>query len=156
MSRFTKILVVSPLADGKTWYLREELGYDVDEEGSGDKVNVPVGFLTDFASVPRAFWWLLPRWGRYGNAAVIHDFLYWEQGRTRKEADRIFLEGMEVLGVSGLIRYTLFAAVRLFGWLGWWARGRRILAGHTVFAGRPPAKCIEKPSDLQECGGPSV
>ncbi len=34
MSRFTEALVVSPLADGKTWYLRDEFGYDVGREGS--------------------------------------------------------------------------------------------------------------------------
>ena len=36
MSRFTDILVVSPMADGQTWYLRNEFGYDVGEEGSGE------------------------------------------------------------------------------------------------------------------------
>ena len=41
MSEFTKILVVSPLADGKTWFLREQFSYDVGSEG----VATPSAFL---------------------------------------------------------------------------------------------------------------
>jgi hypothetical protein len=120
MSRFTSILLVSPLADGKTWLLMQEFGYDVGAEGSQDQITVPMGFETDFASVPRPFWAILPQWGKYGNAAVIHDWQYWEQGRPRPEADGIFLEGMEVLGVSTLVREVMYWAVRLFGWLAWY------------------------------------
>jgi hypothetical protein len=95
-------------------------GYDVGAEGSQDQITVPVGFETDFASVPRPFWAILPKWGKYGNAAVIHDWLYWEQGRSRPAADAILLEGMVVLGVSAVVRQTIYTAVRLFGWLAWY------------------------------------
>ena len=91
MSQFTKALIVSPLADGRTWVLMESFSYDVGREGSGDTIRVPEKFMTDFASVPRLFWSIFPQWGRYGNAAVVHDFLYWAQSRRRAEADRIFL-----------------------------------------------------------------
>ena len=71
--------------------------------------------MTDFASVPRPLWWILPRWGRYGNAAVIHDFCYWDQKRIpkRKEADRIFLEAMSILRVGWLTRHVMYLAVRI-------------------------------------------
>jgi hypothetical protein len=97
-----------------------EFGYDVGAEGSQDQITVPVGFETDFASVPRVFWAILPKWGKYGNAAVIHDWLYWEQGRSRPAADAVFLEAMAVLGVSAVVRQTMYTAVRLFGWLAWY------------------------------------
>jgi hypothetical protein len=120
VSRFTSILLVSPLADGQTWVLMREFGYDVGAEGSQDQITVPVGFETDFASVPRPFWAILPKWGKYGNAAVIHDWLYWEQGRARPAADAVLLEGMAVLGVSAVVRHTIYTAVRLLGWLAWY------------------------------------
>ena len=120
MSRFTDILLVSPLADGRTWVIMREFGYDVGAEGSADRITVPVGFQTDFASIPRPFWAILPKWGKYGNASVIHDWLYWDQRRPRPAADAIFLEGMQVLGVTALVRYVIYAAVRLFGWLAWY------------------------------------
>ena len=117
MSRFTSILLVSPLADGKTWALMREFGYI---EDSGDQITAPVGFETDFASIPRIFWPFLPKWGKYGNAAVIHDWLYWEQKRPRAAADAVLLEGMVVLGVNALVRYLIYGAVRLFGWTAWY------------------------------------
>lgn len=38
-------------------------------------VNVPEGFVTDLASVPRAFWEIMRPEGRYAYAAVVHDYL---------------------------------------------------------------------------------
>lgn len=120
MSRFTSILLVSPLADGSTWVLMRSFGYDVGDEGSGDQINVPIGFQTDFATIPRPFWAILPKWGKYGNAAVIHDWLYWTQTRPRPAADGVLLEAMGVLGVGAVTRYLIYGAVRAFGWLAWW------------------------------------
>jgi hypothetical protein len=125
MSRFTESLVVTPLADGKTWIILNEFGYEIGEEGSGNIINVPIGTYTDFASIPRPLWAVFPRWGKYGNAAVIHDWMYWNQSRSRKEADDIFLEGMEVLEVPNWKRNTIYRAVRLFGGSAWRANKRK-------------------------------
>lgn len=119
MSRFTDVLLVSPLADGKTWVIRRGFGYEIGAEGSGDTVDVAVGFQTDFASIPRLLWAFLPKWGRYGNASVIHDWLYWTQTRARAEADAIFLEGMEVLEVGAFKRGLMYRAVRALGGIAW-------------------------------------
>ena len=119
MSRFTEVLVVSPLVDGKTWVIRRPFGYEAGSVGSGEDIDVPIGFQTDFASVPRPFWWLLPRWGRYGNAAVIHDYCYWEQRYSRKHADDIFREAMRVLQVPGWKVFLMYWAVRVFGSFNW-------------------------------------
>lgn len=125
MSRFTEPLVVTPKPDGKTWIVLHDFGYEVGAEGSGDVINVPIGTHTDFASIPRLLWAIFPRWGKYGNAAVIHDWLYWDQPRPRKEADEIFLEGMEVLDVPGWKRKTIYYAVRWFGWFAWRSNERK-------------------------------
>ncbi|MCP4982643.1 MAG: DUF1353 domain-containing protein [Gammaproteobacteria bacterium] len=119
MSRFTEQLIVTPCPDGRTWIVLCDFGYEIGAKGSSDIINVPIGFHTDFASVPRLLWAFLPRWGKYGNAAVIHDYLYWEQTRSRKESDDILLEGMIVLQVSYLKRYSIYWAVRLAGWWAW-------------------------------------
>lgn len=119
MSRFTETLVVTPLPDGNTWILLCDFGYEVGSLGSGDVIDVPIGFHTDFASIPRILWAVLPRWGKYGNAAVIHDYLYWVQTRSRLEADNILLEAMVVLEVGFLTRYAIYWGVRLGGWWPW-------------------------------------
>jgi len=119
MSRFTENLVVTPLMDGKTWVILCDFGYAVGSEDSDDVINVPISTQTDFASIPRIFWAILPRWGKYGNAAVIHDWLYKDQQLSRKQADDIFLEAMGVLCVSAWQKHTIYWAVRAFGWWAW-------------------------------------
>lgn len=145
MSRFTAILLVSPLADGRTWVIRSEFGYDVGVEGSEDRIDVPIGFKTDFASVPRLFWALLPKWGKYGNAAVIHDYLYWSQERSRRESDNIFLEAMGVLQVSPLHKNPMYWAVRWFGWWAWARNKRWRRRGIQRVASIMPQKSVELP-----------
>ena len=148
MSQFTKALVVTPLADGRTWVLMEPFSYDVGREGSGNTVHVPVKFMTDFASVPRLFWIFFPQWGKYGNAAVIHDWGYWSKERSKVETDLIFLEGMTVLSVGAFTRYLLFLGVYLFGWLAWWSAGRRKARHETRVAFRIPEKSTQVKADL--------
>jgi hypothetical protein len=102
--------------DGRNWKLVEPFVY-------GDWY-VPAGFVTDFASVPRFFWRLLPPAGNgqraaYGYAAVVHDWLYRRKHRfmSRRTCDRVFLELMRQAGVARWRRWTMYAAVRCFGWL---------------------------------------
>ena len=120
--------------DGHTWLLIEDFSYldvyETTEDDSRDyddgprwktnKITVPAGFTTDFASIPRFFWRILPPAGEYGKAAVIHDFLY-QYGRdnkgpvTKAYADGVFLRAMTDLGVGVFRRRAMYAAVRLFG-----------------------------------------
>ena len=87
--------------------------YSVNEEVTW-LITVPAGTLTDFASVPKGFRWLISRVGKYGRGAVLHDYLCNSHAMSRKEADRIFLEAMEALGVGWLKRRTMYTAVRAY------------------------------------------
>jgi len=82
-------------------------------------IDVPVGFLTDGASVPRVFWSLFDPTGPYLQAAVIHDYLYITQIFSRETSDLIFLEAMKACGVGFLTRQAVYRAVRFGGWVGW-------------------------------------
>ena len=84
-----------------------------------DVVLVPTGFVTDFASVPRLFWSIFPPIGRYGYAALFHDYVYWEQKIPRGDADLIFRETMKELAVSRLVTSIMYRSVRLFGLFAW-------------------------------------
>jgi hypothetical protein len=91
---------------------------------AGRIIDVPQGFETDFASVPRLFWRIVPPWGRYSPAAVVHDFLYHTGKVSRKKADGIFLELMAKLAVPLWKRFLMYWAVRLFGWFAWNAHAK--------------------------------
>lgn len=121
MSSFTEPLTVTKIAGG-VWRVAKGFRYYVGKEDSADFVDVPEGFFTDFASVPRGLWNILPPDGQHTQAAVLHDFLYNQRrihGRTRKECDRIFLEAMKILGVSWMRRRLMYRGVRIGGWVAW-------------------------------------
>lgn len=104
-------LIVRVLECGRTVELTEPFWVVVD----GERFEVPVGFVSDFASVPRMFWWVVPPWGRYSPAAVLHDWIYFTQIVNRLEADQVFRDHMGALGVSAWKRNAMYRAVRIFG-----------------------------------------
>lgn len=124
MSSFTAPLNLNYDPKINMWYTGREFTYFVGEEGSENKITVPEGFRTDLASVPIPARWLIPKSGRYNQAAVLHDYLYTIQDRPRKEVDRIFLEAMGVLGVPKWKRWVMYRAVRIGGGRPWrmWAK----------------------------------
>jgi hypothetical protein len=111
-------LRVELLEDGLRARLIEPFRVQLREFG-GQTIEVPQGFETDFASVPRFFWRIVPPWGRYSPAAVVHDYLYQSGTLERYEADRVFLTLMQRLGVSAWKRNVMYEAVRLFGGSAW-------------------------------------
>lgn len=124
MSAFTGELTITSLdADCTRWRLEEPLSYEVGFLGSGRRITVPEGYETDGASIPRWLWSILPAWGRYSRAALVHDYLYdcliagvpHKEARTRAAADEVFLEAMLVSDVSRLVAHMMWACVRLFG-----------------------------------------
>lgn len=121
--RFTVPLTVTQI-DGDKWSTAREFSYYVDDART-EVITVPEGFVTDFASVPPIARWIIPKSGKYNQAAVLHDFLYqslkakWKDWNgkhyTRKQCDDIFLDAMKVLGVNWLKRVLMYRAVRRFG-----------------------------------------
>lgn len=101
----------------------------------GDCFEVPVGFTTDFATIPRFLVWKVLPYGPYTRAAVLHDWLLtelatWErngrtlrdtEGRTidggppasSRDTDGIFRVAMRDLGTPWFTRWQMWAAVRL-------------------------------------------
>ena len=102
------------------------------EDGEVLSVEVPEGFVTDFASVPRVFWTIIPRDGLVSIPAVIHDFLYRTQVVSRKDADWVMLRVMKEVGVPGWKRWIIHRALRAFGALAWKAQGEARREGATV------------------------
>lgn len=82
-------------------------------------IRVPIGFKTDFASVPRVPFVYLALGDTAHQAATIHDFLYFSAICTRKMADDVLLEAMGVLGMPWWRRWTIYAGVRVGGWAAW-------------------------------------
>jgi hypothetical protein len=120
--------------DADRWALVDDLVY----RGRWERFLVPAGFRTDFASVPRVVTWLVPRFGAYTLAAILHDWLCSEGIRsgavTSRDADGIFRRVMRESGVPVLRRWMMWAGVR-WGALtderrrpGWWVSAPGVVA----------------------------
>lgn len=117
----------SDLLAKDVWNVARSFTYYTDAMVDRHWVTIPLGFLTDGASVPRVFWNLLPPWGQYGNAAIVHDYLCEhltltsENGTTimidRTTVDAVLNEAMTVLEVSAWKRIPIYAAVRFYFYL---------------------------------------
>ncbi|MFJ7315472.1 DUF1353 domain-containing protein [Pseudomonas sp. NPDC098747] len=113
----------SKILDADYWRVTQEFRYYIKGQDDRTWVDVPAGYLTDGASVPRIFWSLIPPWGAYGQAAVVHDILceslsFTVNGKAhsiaRKTCDDILLETMNVLGVPFLKCQIIHKAVSLY------------------------------------------
>lgn len=138
MSSFTTPLIVEDQGY-RHFVVREPFVYEVGALGSGRKVIIPVNFETDFASIPRGLWNILPPVGAgYDKAAVVHDYLYrggfitslaydpvtqqeyeLHEDVTRAQADAILKEAMDALGVGWWTRNMIYAGVRVGGHIPW-------------------------------------
>lgn len=90
------------------------------QDHNGVVFTIPAGYVTDYASVPRALSWIYPKDDPYRKAAIVHDYLI-TNGLVLKEfkieshrVDEIFREAMEDTGGIPKIRqYIMWAGVRL-------------------------------------------
>jgi hypothetical protein len=115
--------------NGREFILTQPYRYEVGK--SRQAIEVPAGFVTDFASIPRVLWDLLPPEGRYGRATVVHDYLYWSQTCTRAQADNLLMIAMKELGVRGRDRRLIYDGVRFGGQSAWDLNARERARGLT-------------------------
>ena len=82
-------------------------------------IVIPIGFITDYASVPWPIVLFIKRRGRHGTAAVIHDLLYRYQPCSRLLADLVMYERMAIDGVSFTKANIILLGLRLGGQFAW-------------------------------------
>ena len=87
----------------------------------GYTITVKEGLIFDGASIPKVFWTIIgsPFTGLYTKSATVHDALYMSEMLPRSICDDIFLDLMKQAGVGYFKRYTMYWAVRGFGWSVW-------------------------------------
>ena len=113
------------IAPGRNrWFLTLPLVYETHQ---GEMIVVPPGFITDLASIPWLARTIVPHNRGERMPAVVHDFLFVVQDRTRAEADGIMREGMQDTGVGWYSRTLIALGLGLGSWLPW-RRNARALA----------------------------
>jgi hypothetical protein len=124
MSKFLSTLQVEEIEDQShdgrgTWRVLAPLIYDSDV--AKRIIVVPIGYITDFASVPRVpfAYWIAGDTAH--PAAVVHDWLYTSHEVDRATADAVLEEAANLVdGPDTANRNRLMKwAVRLFGGSHW-------------------------------------
>jgi hypothetical protein len=137
---------VAPFGDSEWWVLTEAIPTRIGR--STEIITVPKGFVTDLASIPRFFWSAFPKTGPYMSAAILHDYLYWDQRCSRDDADRIFDIEMRSYGVADTSRRLIYSAVSEFGAGAWQANAMAKAGGEIRFLNEPRlAQFLSQPFD---------
>ncbi len=125
--------VIAQLGDAKHWLTVKPIVYR--EKKSGLKVTVPKGFVTDLASIPRSLWFALSPIDKYMNAAILHDYLYWDQRCKQEDIDVILYSAMRSYAVTSNQRHAVFDGVHYFGEHSFLDNKERRIRGEQRFIG---------------------
>lgn len=108
-------LLLSPVGNGDEWVHRGEFVARIETVEGDDSltVTIPVGTVTDLASIPKLPVVFLVFEGKARRAAALHDYLY-ELRMPRDWADMVFYAALQH-EVSDLDQYLMWAAVRVGG-----------------------------------------
>ena len=100
------------------WHLVEDFGY---QSQAGNVLIVPAGFETNFASVPRLLWPILPLSDAvYDKAAVLHDYAVSNRkliGYSLMDCHRLFREVLRFSGTGRVKTAVMYTAVVAFNWI---------------------------------------
>jgi len=100
----------------KKWYQSARWKLLKEYVSHNGHVTVPVGFISDGATVPPFLYNYFSPTGRYFGAAIIHDYILWTEHDWSK-ANREFKEELSVLDVVTWRRWPMIWAVRVWAFL---------------------------------------
>lgn len=119
MSAFLTKLIVedADIADDGKWIVIQPLVYQSDVAKC--TITVPIGFQTDFASVPRLPLIFMLCGDTSNEAACVHDYLYSSHLVDRAIADEVLREASAITNVPAWRRWMMWAGVRVGGGSHW-------------------------------------
>lgn len=119
MSNFTNPVYFEStdiFVNGKRVYrLSRDLIWEIGFKGSNNKILIPLGFLTDFLSIPFPFTEFVNNDGPYAAAGALHDHLYKEKIFDRKKSDEQLYDALIALKCNKIIATLIWFSVRIFG-----------------------------------------
>jgi len=96
------------------------------------RIEVPAGFVTDLASIPRELRGMFDVNGPARRPGVLHDFLYCARHISRLEADELLYRALVAEGMSEFTAKFYFFGVRAGGQVHWDTRAPGLHRGDFV------------------------
>ena len=129
-----RFVLAKPLIFQCVWDCKR-LASQLFKDGDIVRITVKPGLVTDFASVPKLLWPLLPPHRKgWRKPAVLHDALYQFNVFRRITADLLFYHALRVQGVSRWKAKMFYWAVRVGGRKPYVEYGRRLEQGEPPLA----------------------
>ncbi len=100
---------------GRAFKLLKPITFKARIDGEIVDINIPKGFVTDFASTPKSLWWFFGPIGIHIIPATIHDYIYTSKLYSKKVADKLFYDAMKDYGVGSLKAWSVYKAVAMAG-----------------------------------------
>ena len=100
---------------GRAFKLLEPITFKARIDGEIIEINIPKGFVTDFASTPKSLWWFFGPIGTHIIPATIHDYIYTSQLFSKEIADKLFYDAIKDYGVNSWKAWTVYKAVSMAG-----------------------------------------
>ena len=100
-------------SDGHNFVLLEAFTYITK---NGEIIEASVNMGSDGASTPQIMWNILPPFGEYWMAVVLHDIMYRYLQLPKDRCDEICKEAMTLLGAAEHDIFTIYQGVQCFGW----------------------------------------
>lgn len=120
---------IDPIDEAPTYRLNKRWNCVLKIDGQLQGIEIEKGYTHDGASIPRFARWLIERDGVHRESALLHDYLYENEGvieqdidgfyYNRKDADQIFRECLKSQGLSSWKVFLMYNAVRIGGKVYW-------------------------------------
>lgn len=125
MSAFLDTLDVEKVATDDVLFQVVNHPFRYQSDVYGGVISVPVGFRTDFESMPRYIPFLYSLLGGIAwEPSVVHDWLYFAGFTTQEMADKVIYEAMGLVGINSVKRWLIYQGLKIGGYKAWAAHRR--------------------------------
>lgn len=100
----------------KYWSLISDIQVQL---SNGDIITIPQGFKWDLSSSPKFLWGIVPPFGDFLFAALVHDYIYIEKTHSKEFADKEMLFWSNIINDNKLDNKVRYYAVKWFGKTVW-------------------------------------
>lgn len=114
-------VAIAPFDHMGNWILLEDFTYHIWFKWSPETITVPAGFIFNWMSIPRLFWWFAhPMESDTIIASLVHDHCFYTRKYSLSKSDWIFYDALIACQVNKYKAFVLYRGLRLWSWYVWY------------------------------------
>lgn len=113
-------IAIAPFDHNGNWILLEDFTYHIGYKWSHETIIVPAGFIFNWMSIPRIFWWFShPMTSDTIIASLLHDYLFDTKMYSLERSDYIFYDTLLACQVNQYKAIVLYVWLWFGSWYVW-------------------------------------